>query len=210
MKMPRYRWGARFYDILSAERPLYRRGRLTAIAMLDLRPGQRVLVVGCGTGLDLPYLVRAIGSAGEVVGVDASPAMLARARAKVRQSGWRNVCLINADAALLTGVGTGFDAVLFTYSLSVIEDWHGAWEGALGRLRPGGRVCVVDTDLPTGIACVLAPLAGFALWTGGVDRRRQVWRLAPSEGRPGVPHVEQIRHRELIHGHIHVAAGTVS
>jgi ubiquinone/menaquinone biosynthesis C-methylase UbiE len=70
--MPRYRWGARVYDLLSMERLGYRPGRRAAIDGLRLRAGDRVLDVGCGTGLNLPYLVSAIGAAGEVVGVDAA------------------------------------------------------------------------------------------------------------------------------------------
>lgn len=82
MKCPRparYTGGARLYDILSGERPVYRAGRVRGITALHLRPGQQVLDVGCGTGLNFPLLLDGIGSRGAVVGVDASGSMLARA-----------------------------------------------------------------------------------------------------------------------------------
>ncbi len=202
LSIPRYRWGARFYDTLSGERLVYRPGRRAAIDLLDVQPGQRVLVVGCGTGLDLPYLAAAVGTDGEVVGVDRSAAMLRRAESKVASAGWPQVRLLNADAADLSGVEGGFDAVLFTYSLAVIDDWRAAWNGALHRLCPGGKVAVVDTDLPRGRGLALLPLAALALWMGGVRRSRQVWLLVGA-------HTVDVRYRRLAHGHIHVAVGTL-
>lgn len=199
--LPRYRYGARFYDTVSGERLLYRHGRAAAIRLLALQPGARVLVVGCGTGLDLPLLTAAVGARGEVVGIDASAAMLAQARRKVVRAGWRNVRLVDGDAATLPGVHGTFDAVLFTYSLSVIHEWRRAWQAALGRLAPSGRVAVVDTDLPTGLATPLRPLARLALWAGKVDRNRKVWTTV-------LDGLTDTRYHRLARGHIHVAVGT--
>lgn len=201
MTLPRYRYGARFYDALSAERFVYRHGRERAISLLNLKPGDRVLVVGCGTGLDLALLAAAVGETGAVVGVDRSPDMLHQARRKVARSGWSNVHLVQADAADLTGVDGAFDAVLFTYSLAIIDNWRRAWERALTLCRPDARIAVVDTDLPPRSVLPFRPLARLALWTGGVDRHRQVWTAVTRElGDPG--------HEQLCRGHIHVAAGT--
>jgi len=201
LTIPRYRYGARFYDTLSAERFVYRRGRERAIALLRLRPGDRVLVVGCGTGLDLPLLAAAVRGHGVVVGLDKSLAMLAQARRKVERAGWSNITLVQGDAAHPEGVGERFDAVLFSYSLAIIDDWDRAWSAALARVRAGGRVAVLDTDLPTGLGTPLRPLARLALWTGGVDRSRQVWSAVTET-------LDVPQHERLLHGHIHVAAGT--
>lgn len=203
VRLPRYRFGARWYDTLSAERLVYRAGRLAAIDMLDLRPGDRVLVVGCGTGLDLPCLLDAIGTSGEIIGVDRSQPMLRRAEAKMTRAGWANVQLLLTDATELTGVEGTFDAVLFTYALAVIGDWQQAWDAATSRLRHGGRVSVVDTDLPTAAGRVFSPLARLALWSGGVDRHRHVWRLVED-------HATQVQTRVLALGHIHIAVGVLT
>ena len=57
--------------------------RERTIAALHLQPGQRVLDVGCGTGLSLPLLRSAVGAGGQVYGFDQSPEMLSQARARV-------------------------------------------------------------------------------------------------------------------------------
>jgi ubiquinone/menaquinone biosynthesis C-methylase UbiE len=193
---PIYRLGARAYSVLSLERPVYRAGRLAGIDMLRLRPGDRVLDVGCGTGLNLPLLVAAVGSAGQVVGVDASGPMLARARARVRRHGWANVHLVEADAADLAY--STMDAVLFTYSLSIIHDWRRAWAAALRALRPGRRVVVVDIALPTRWP---APLDWLMRTTGGVHPQRRMWEQIRAD-------TGDLDKRVLRGGHIRVAAGS--
>ena len=112
-RLPRYRHGARAYDVVSMEPVVYRPGRRAAIDALDLTRGARVLDVGCGTGLNFPEVSAAVGPTGRLVGVDASSAMLQQARGRVGRHGWSNVTLVEGDAAQLdTLVSDEFDAVL--------------------------------------------------------------------------------------------------
>ncbi len=209
MRPRRYGPTARWYDQVSFERQVYRAGRVAAIDALRLLPGERVLDVGCGTGLSLPLLVRDVGPAGLVVGLDASPTMLGQAHARVARAGWGSVQLVQASAAdgvaavrpLLRDDET-VDAVLFAYSLGVLDDWVTAYDQAVSLLRPGGRVAVVDTAPTRGRARALAPLARLAMLAGGVHPRRQVWQ-----------HVADRTHltfaAELRGGHVRVAVGTL-
>lgn len=201
-RLPRYRWGAGVYDLISLERVLYRPGRLLAIQDLRLTPGLRVLDIGCGTGLNFPALLTAIGVSGHVVAVDASAAMLRQARHRITRNRWANVTLVEGDAARLESLVAGeFDAVVFTYSLSVIGDWEQAWQQAFALLRPGGHIAVVDTALPMGPWRLLSPLARLALFSGGVHATRQVWDKVMSDA-------EHTTHQVRNGGHVHVAAGT--
>ncbi len=107
--LAQYRRRASVYDLeLAAFEPIRRR----AIAELELRPGQTVLDVGCGTGLSFEPIESAIGVKGRLIGIEQSPDMMERARHRVSRMGWRNVTLIcapveeakiaqAADAALL-------------------------------------------------------------------------------------------------------------
>ncbi|MGQ0632276.1 MAG: class I SAM-dependent methyltransferase [Sporichthyaceae bacterium] len=204
LRIPRYGVGARFYDVLSAERPVYRTGRLAAVAGLRLHPGARVLDVGCGTGLNLPLLLDAVGDRGAVVGVDASAAMLAQARERIDAGGWDNVMLHQGDAADLATLLAGeapFDTVLYTYSLSIITNWQQSWAQALALTKPGGRLAVVDLAMPTGKGRVLRPAARVACLTGGVKLRRRVWEVVAAD-------CVEIEAQVLRSGHIHVVSGS--
>jgi len=85
--------------------------RQAAVEHLELQKGDRVLDVGCGTGASFPYLVQAVGTAGEVVGVEISPAMARQARTRVESHGWGNVRVLE-DAAQTVQLAGQFDGVL--------------------------------------------------------------------------------------------------
>lgn len=136
-----YRYHAYVYD---NTRWMILHGRRRAVAELGLRPDSSVLEIGCGTGLNFRYLLDVLDpDRGRLVGVDFSEDMLARAERRVARAGWRNVELVQADAAALQ-LGRRFDAIFFAYSLTMIPDWEGALDRAAEHLAPGGRLAVLD------------------------------------------------------------------
>ncbi|MFC0098399.1 class I SAM-dependent methyltransferase [Micromonospora marina] len=199
----RYRLVADLYDVVSLEWPVYRAGRVVGVDATGLRAGDRVLDVGCGTGLSMPLVRDVVGARGAVVGVDASPQMLRRSRSRIERAGWTNVQLIRADAAdppPALRAGPEFDAVLFVYALSVVADWRRAWYGAIDLLRPGGRATIVDLALPTDGWRVLSPAARLACLAGGSDPHRHPWKLLEAG-------FTDVGHEVLRGGHVHVVSG---
>ena len=82
-----YRSRARIYDL---ELALFEPVRQRAIGRLRLKSGDRVLDVGCGTGLSFSALEGLVGPEGSIVGIEQSPEMIERARARAADNGWQN------------------------------------------------------------------------------------------------------------------------
>jgi SAM-dependent methyltransferase len=85
--------------------------RQKAVQLLQLKPGDRVLDVGCGPGGSFPYLVDAVGPSGEVVGVEISPEVAINSRRRIEKNRWRNVLVIEGDARTVKLRGK-FDGLL--------------------------------------------------------------------------------------------------
>jgi arsenite methyltransferase len=112
--------------------------RRATLAALDLRPGERVVDVGCGPG----YLCAEMAEAGaEVTGVDPSAAMLALAERR-----GAGVSLLAGNALALPVEDDSFDAAVSTQVYEYVADIEGALAEARRVLRPGGRLLILDTD----------------------------------------------------------------
>lgn len=111
--------------------------RLQLLDQMQLRPGDHVLDVACGTGSNFEYIMERIGPTGRLVGTDFSQPMLDQAQIMVDERGWQNVKLIQSDAATLT-LDEMFDAVLCTLGLVVIPNHEQAMERMWEHLKPGG------------------------------------------------------------------------
>ena len=138
-----YRRNASGYDASAARTMALRR---RTIDHLVLQPGDAVLDAGCGTGLSFPLLLDRTGPAGSVIGVEASPDMLALARARCTAAGWRNVTLIEADleTVVLPQIA---DAVLFNYTHDVLRS-PAALANIFRQLRPGARIAAAGIKHP--------------------------------------------------------------
>jgi ubiquinone/menaquinone biosynthesis C-methylase UbiE len=126
------------YELFTAWLDPYRH---RAVSALRLQPGEVVLDVGCGTGLSFAPIQAAIGPTGRLVGIEPSPDMLARARARVEAAGWANVSLVEASAEQAAVPGSA-DAVLFCFAHDVLRSPK-ALANVLGAVRTGGRLATV-------------------------------------------------------------------
>lgn len=137
--------------------------RADAIDRLELRPGDRVLEVGCGPGVNFELIREKIGPDGELVAVDYSPGMIENARDRIETHGWENIELRRADATTIEFDGE-FDAAVASLSLSVMPDVRAAVENVYGALAPGAPFAVVDVGaIPNGPARVANPLIRWLL-----------------------------------------------
>jgi demethylmenaquinone methyltransferase/2-methoxy-6-polyprenyl-1,4-benzoquinol methylase len=146
-----YRKKAKHYDITSRLYPVpgypQQAQRLRAVQALGLRPGDSVVDIACGTGLNFPLIQEAIGPGGRIVGVDLTDAMLARAQDRIAANGWSNVSLVQADAAGFD-FPTGIDGILSTYALSQVPGCAQVIAHGAAALSAGGRWAVLDLKVP--------------------------------------------------------------
>jgi ubiquinone/menaquinone biosynthesis C-methylase UbiE len=146
-----YRKKAKHYDLTSRLYPApgypQRGQRRRAVQALGLRPGDTVVDVACGTGLNFSLLEEAIGPGGRIVGVDLTDAMLARAEERIGTNGWGNVSLVQADAAAFD-FPAGVDAIVSTYALSQVPECAEVIAHGAAALAAGGRWAVLDLKVP--------------------------------------------------------------
>jgi phosphatidylethanolamine/phosphatidyl-N-methylethanolamine N-methyltransferase len=131
----RYTLLAPLYDRVAGFRPQRER----SLALLDARPGERVLIDGCGTGTDLAFIPAGV----EVTATDLTPAMVQRTRHRALLLG-RTVDARVMDAQSLGFPDATFDAVVLHLILAVVPDPVAAVREAARVLKPGGRAVVFD------------------------------------------------------------------
>ncbi|MGB7069007.1 MAG: class I SAM-dependent methyltransferase [Pyrinomonadaceae bacterium] len=148
-----YRRQRYFYDLT---RKFYLLGRDQLLSQMQISTGESILEVGCGTGRNLCILAKRYPQT-RFFGLDASSEMLATAAANIRSARVSNIKLETALADAFSHKETfdqneGFDAIFFSYSLSMIPTWSDAIVVGLNNLRPGGTLYLVDfydqADLP--------------------------------------------------------------
>jgi len=146
-----YRKRARHYDLsanlyyLAGFREFAYRKR--AIDTLNLKLGDTVVEIGCGTGLNFAYLQEKVGPAGIIIGVDLTGEMLERAHARCKEKGWKNVRLVEQDAATYR-FPHGIDGVLSTFALTLVPDYPAVIGNAAAALKPGKRMVLLDLQMP--------------------------------------------------------------
>lgn len=138
----RYDFYAPFYDAMAV---ILRPGRRAAIRRLALQPGEKVLIVGCGTGLDFAHLPPGL----HVTGLDVSPGMLQRARTRAARLGL-SAELRDGDARALPFADATFDVIILHLILAVAPDPALVALESARVLRSGGRVSIFDKFLPLG------------------------------------------------------------
>jgi SAM-dependent methyltransferase len=105
-----------------------------------LRPGERVLDVGCGSGLGTIGWARAVDPGGDVVGADFSARLVEQATARAEAAGVTNVSFAVVDMQADRVVGTPFDAVVSQFGVMFFDQRVAAFANIRRHLRPSGRL----------------------------------------------------------------------
>lgn len=166
-------WG-KFPSLYSAQDAITFLGRAKtirsrAVKKMELIRNGKALEVACGSGRNLPYLVKTVGKDGFILGFDYSQEMLDAAKQLSNRNGWNNIKLVQGDAAQLKITENNFDGIVSVLGISAIPDWEKALNRCYDVLRHGGKLVVCDARLFTGLLKILNPLAKviyskFAAW----------------------------------------------
>jgi phosphatidylethanolamine/phosphatidyl-N-methylethanolamine N-methyltransferase len=134
-----YRRYARIYDVIFGA--VLQPGRKAVLDALKLKPGDRVLEVGVGTGLSLSLYPRDV----RITGIDVSREMLERARARVARARLSNVeALLEMDAETMAFPDASFDKVVAMYVVSVVPQPAKLLEELHRVCRPDGEIFIVN------------------------------------------------------------------
>lgn len=148
------------------------------VGFADLRPGEDVVDLGSGGGIDCLIAARAVAPGGSVVGVDFLPEMVARASAAAAAAGLRNVQFVRGEIEALPLPDESVDVVISNGVVNLSPRKARVLSEAYRVLRPGGRLAIVDLvlehDLPAEIqthpaawaGCLSGALSEIALYKG--------------------------------------------
>jgi phosphatidylethanolamine/phosphatidyl-N-methylethanolamine N-methyltransferase len=158
-----YRRYARIYDVIFGA--VLQPGRRAVLEALKLKPGERVLEVGVGTGISLPLYPRDV----RITGIDVSREMLEKARARVARAKLTNVdALLEMDAEAMAFPDASFDKVVAMYVVSVVPQPAKLLEELHRVCRPHGEIFVVNhfqSENPI-LGTLERALAGFSSQIG--------------------------------------------
>lgn len=194
-----YDFSANLYYLLGFREAHYRK---QAIAELSLKPGNTVVEIGCGTGLNFKYLQQAIGENGRLIGVDLTDAMLEQARGRIEEHNWHNVELIERDAAKYR-FPDNIQGVFSSFALTLVPEFETVIERASNALSSGDRLVVLDLKLPENWPMWLIKLAILITRPFGVTLdlcERKPWEVMST-------YFRRVEVKQLYGGFAYIAVG---
>jgi len=144
---------ARSYDIIMCYlAPFFSTGfepfeRYMWAKQLQVKKGALVLDVSTGTGRNLPFISRQIGSIGKLVAMDISKGVLAYAKMKIKKKGWKNVELQRANASHLPYKTDTFDAIMHVGGVNTFAEKERALHEMVRVAKRKARIVIVDEGL---------------------------------------------------------------
>lgn len=150
-------------------------GNPTATA--NLRPGEVVVDLGSGGGLDVFLSSKQVGPTGKAIGIDMTPSMIERAQANAKSGGYENVAFHLATIDSIPLADNSADCVISNCVINLAPDKQAVFREIARILKPGGRVAISDialkTELPEALAKSLAAYVGCIAGAIRIDDYRQ-------------------------------------
>lgn len=149
--------------------------RSILIRNLNLSIGSTVLDMACGTGLNFPFLINAVGSSGRIVGVDNSEKTLKLAKNRIARQNWSNVSINKLDGPEFNGKMV-FDAALCTFAIEIISPYRETIQTMIDSVKLKGRIGYIGFKYSKKpLLKMINPLWRIAcLLGGGADLERNV------------------------------------
>jgi len=157
----KYRLLSFIYDN-TVNNPWFNRARRREFELAQIQPAQRVLVVGIGTGLDIPY----IPAYAEVVGIDLSQEMLSRAKTKTTN---HNIPLYEMNAEQLSFEDQSFDIVVLNLILSVVDSPRQTLREVSRVLKPTGSIWILGKFIESKVGPLRKALSFITSTIGGAN-----------------------------------------
>jgi arsenite methyltransferase len=159
-------------------------------AMASLRPGETVVDLGCGGGLDVFLAAQKVGPAGKAIGIDMTPAMIARARKNAQDGGYTNVDFHLATIDKIPLPDASADVVISNCVINLAPDKPAVFREIARILKPGGRLAASDIalkkPLPTELAQDITAYVGCIAGAVMIEQYEKQLRAA------GFAHVQVI------------------
>lgn len=194
-----YDFSANLYYLIGFREAYYRK---RAVAALGLKPGDTVVEIGCGTGLNFIYLHDQVGDTGRIIGVDLTDAMLRQARKRVNAHHWHNVELIQADAAQYR-FPTQVRAVISSFALTLVPEYEKVIANAAKALGEQGRMVILDLKKSERWPLWLVKLGVWITKPFGVSLKlteRHPWEVMKN-------YFSDVRVEEIYGGFVYIATG---
>lgn len=165
-----------FYDAALDE--LYAESRKKAIELLDIKDGQSVIDVACGTGVNFKH-IKSKNKHIVLYGTDYSAGMLKKGQIAIEKNNWTDTFLFQADARNLStetieklaNKKISFDRIICALGLSVIPEWELVLDNLIGLLNENGKIVIID---------VYAEKRNFNSWlvekVANADLNRKIWQ----------------------------------
>ncbi|MBL1215210.1 MAG: class I SAM-dependent methyltransferase [Ignavibacteriae bacterium] len=140
----RYDLTAQLYYLFGFREWAYRK---KAVKKLNIKEGDTVVEIGCGTGLNFSLIQNIIGENGKIIGVDITEEMLNSAEQKINENNWKNVELINADASEFVP-SENVDGIITSFAVSLSPNLETILQKYFDILKPNSTFVILDLKLP--------------------------------------------------------------